>query len=466
MASRKIVAFFALVSTLAAADFASRFAEMREAPTDELYALAFALPKGGDLHNHLSLSFFPEMVYRAATDPARTHNNEYFTRVSIQNCAGAPPQTLLYRTIQRSTYAKLSDCEKEEYKPLAGLSQRLKEEWLSAMRIDRPGEGRNEFFEVIVPRYGDLMRSPYLLPDLLVEKMKMARAEGVRYIETQAQPVFVDAEGTRLPVADALRILRERLQQPDAVATGVTVRFQYVAIRFARDAERQIEQAYALVDGNRDFWVGINIAGREDNDQGYALRFLDVFRRMRRMYSGIPLSLHGGEKDSPGHEVRDTLLLGASRIGHGVNLISDPDTMLLMRNGRNLVEVSLVSNQLLEYTPDVTRHPFPEYLRFGIPVCLNTDDPGVWDSNMTDEYYTALKNFRLTWPEVVQIGRNSLVYSFVQPEIKERLLSDYDAAVRAFEAEYGQGDWHTKLRAVRPVTSGYATRTLGVTANR
>ena len=119
-----------------------------------------------------------------------------------------------------------------------------------------------------------------------------------------------------------------------------------------------------------------------------------TYRKMRRTYSDIPLSIHAGEKDSPGHEVRDTLLLGATRIGHGVNLITDPDTMLLMRNSGYLVEINLISNRLLEYMPDLSKHPFPEYLRFGIPVCLNTDDRGSWDSNMTDEYYTAVTNFQ------------------------------------------------------------------------
>lgn len=50
------------------------------------------------------------------------------------------------------------------------------------------------------------------------------------------------------------------------------------------------------------------MAGREDNDKGYALRFLETFRKLRRTYSGIGLSIHGGEVDSPGSQVRDTLL--------------------------------------------------------------------------------------------------------------------------------------------------------------
>ena len=180
---------------------------------------------------------------------------------------------------------------------------------------------------------------------------------------------------------------------------------------------------------------------------------------MRRQYSDIPLSIHAGEKDSPGHEVRDTLLLGASRIGHGVNLITDPDTMLLMRNNRYLVEINLVSNHLLEYTPDIALHPFPEYLRFGIPVCLNTDDRGSWDSNMTDEYYTAVTTFHLTWNEIVALGRNSLAYSFAEPPLKEKMLRDYDAAVIAFETKYDSKDWREALEKVKPLLSGYAKRT-------
>ncbi|MEJ1972057.1 MAG: hypothetical protein WDM96_06160 [Lacunisphaera sp.] len=61
-----------------------------------------------------------------------------------------------------------------------------------------------------------------------------------------------------------------------------------------------------------------------------------------------------------------------------------------------LVEINLISNRLLEYTPDLAKHPFPEYLRTGIPVCLNTDDRGMWDSNLTDEYYTAVTTFNLS----------------------------------------------------------------------
>jgi len=58
--------------------------------------------------------------------------------------------------------------------------------------------------------------------------------------------------------------------------------------------------------------------------------------------------------------------LGADRIGHGVNLLGDPQTLLLMRHNHYLIEINLISNLLLEYIDDFKEHPFPEYLRTGL----------------------------------------------------------------------------------------------------
>ena len=452
-----------LVWPLTAAGFSSPFDTIRESSSPaELYAFLSALPKGGDLHHHNGLSIYASVWYAAATSPKTLQRNAFYTMTQLGNCPDTPdPDTQpRFYTIQRSHFEHLSACRQSLYQPLAALTPTLRAAWISSLVLDKSSEGRDEFFERIVPRFGDLSRDPWLLADAMVENMRLFGAEGVRYIEAQtAIGNFIDAAGKPIAPEDANRILCDRLSEPDAIATGVTMRFQAVLIRFAPDAEQRLETLYAWVAAHRAQWVGINMAGREDNDKGYALRFLPTYRKMRRQYSDIPLSVHAGEKDSPGHEVRDTLLLGASRIGHGVNLITDPDTMLLMRNNRYLVEINLVSNHLLEYTPDTALHPFPEYLRFGIPVCLNTDDRGSWDSNMTDEYYTAVTTFHLTWDEIVALGRNSLAYSFADQPLKDKMLRDYDAAIIAFKTRYDSKDWRETLKQVKPLLSGYAKRT-------
>jgi len=443
--------------------FAAGFEQIKKTATKEqLYTLLYDLPKGGDLHNHFGLSNFAQSWYDAATDLKRTHGNEFYTLTSFRNCPDATSPLLRFKTIQRSTYFKLSECGRSEYEPLEKLAPNVRREWLSAMILDREGEGRDEFFEVIIKRLGDLLRDPYLAMDLMSLNLKRYAGQGLRYLETQASPNFQDQDGNPIASERAVQFFRDRLSQPDVTATGMNVRFLLTILRFAPNAEENLRKAYDFVDGHRDLWVGINMAGREDNDKGYALRFLDTFREMRRTHSDIQLSIHAGEKDSPGHEVRDTLLLGATRIGHGVNLITDPDTMLLMRNGKALVEINLVSNRLLEYTPDLAKHPFPEYLRTGIPVCLNTDDPGVWNSDIVDDYYLAVTNYNLSWQELVVLGRNSLTYSFAPQDVKQGMLASYERAVDMFEKKYGGQDWAAVLKTVKPSTSGYARQTLGL----
>jgi adenosine deaminase CECR1 len=451
-------------TAVGAGNFAQRFEEIKHsaAPT-ELYTFLYALPKGGDLHNHLGGAIRSEWWYDVATDPARNGGDFFYTRVRFNAGPAAGAPVVLYRTIRRYAFDRLPAAEQGDYVRLDRLSPEQKQDWLSSLRLDRPGEGREEFFTWIWPRTGQMHENLSVVAGVMIETMKAYGAEGVRYLETQLGAMeYIDNDGRAMPVEQSVDFMRRRLAQPDAVATGVTVRFQCVILRFAPNAEEKLAQVYAFADAHRDLWVGLNMAGIEENGKGYPLRFLDKFRELRRRYPALPLSIHAGEMDGPDSHIRDTLLLGASRIGHGINLVQDPETLLLLQQTRRvLIEINLISNKLLQYTPDLTKHPFPEYLRTGVPVCLNTDDRGMWDSNMTDEYYTAVTTFNLSWEELVQLGRNSLAYSFVQPDVKAALLANYERAVTEFEAHFLPADSLKQLGGVKPVTYGYAKRTWG-----
>jgi adenosine deaminase CECR1 len=109
---------------------------------------------------------------------------------------------------------------------------------------------------------------------------------------------------------------------------------------------------------------------------------------------------------------------------------------------------------LLEYVKDYSQHPFPEYLRTGIPVALSTDDRGMWDSNLTDEYFVAVKEFNLSWSEVVQLGRNSLKHSFVDEPAKQKLLEAYEKRVAAFAAGFQKKSWGS-LAGIKPVSYSF-----------
>jgi adenosine deaminase CECR1 len=443
-------------------DFTARWEVIKaEASPEQLYRLLYDLPKGGDLHNHFDGSFIPELLYQAATDPERNGGAEFHTRTKILNCDPQPLPLIYFINITRATLDSLPSCVQGEFEPLTGLSPDLQAKWASSLKLDLAGEGRDEFFERHWTRLGQIVTIDMKLA-LLVENMQLFGSEGVSYLEYQLTPFDVtDAHGNSIHPDAVVDRIRERLRQPDALATGVTVRLQIASLRFTPDAEEKVRRNYAFVDRHRDLYVGVNLVGREDNQKGFPLRFQDVFREMRRQYSGIGISLHAGEADDRDTAIRDSLLLGATRIGHGLNLIRDPDTLLLMRNGPYLVEINLISNRLLNYTPDLALHPFPEYLRLGVPVCLNTDDRGMWDSTMTDEYYSAVTTFGLTWPEIVQLGENSLTYAFAEDDVKTRLIEDYRRGMADFEDRYLSVDSLKRLERIQPIAFGYAKRNWG-----
>jgi len=438
----KTAVLVSLLLTLHAPDAAPDWFEDLKAngSAEDLYRTLYYMPKGGDLHNHLSGAGFAEWWYELAL-AEKSRGYYYYTKVRINNCReygsnafAWPPYYLMFSNIMEISYKQLSDCEKSEYKRLEDLDENEKSAWMNSIQLDKPHEGREEFFQTHWQRLNALLVNPWLQAGLMARNIKAFSDEGVSYLELQVDVRGArNADGSFISSNDTSTILRERLQQKDLADTGMTVRFQLVLLRFTPDAEEQLRMLYQFVYDNNDLYVGVNMVGREDNDKGHPRRFLPTLRELRRQYGGVRLAIHAGEVDEPNTHVRETLLLGADRIGHGLNLITDDDMMRLMRHGPYLVEINLISNLLLGYVEDYAQHPFPEYLRTGIPVALSTDDRGMWDSTLTDEFFVAVSEFNLSWDEVKLLSRNSLAHAFVAPEVKQELLDKYDARIARFE---------------------------------
>ena len=464
---KRVLAALLLLPVLAGAaenDWFERFKD--EADDRTLLRFLHAMPKGGDLHMHLGGSNHPEWILEIATDAERW-GYRFRTRTRIGNCRSPAEATrdrmLLFRTISEHSWQQLGRCERAEYERLEDLDAETRAAWMNALRLDRPTEGRDEFFDRHWARIGEIGWSPEIMAETLVRNMKAFGDDGALYLEPAISVEgFRTPEGAPIDPERVVEILRARLAEPDAQATGVTVRFELAVIRFLADAEADLRFRYAFVAAHDDF-VSVDLVGREDDDKGYPLRFLETFRELRRTHGDVALSIHGGEVDEPNDHVRDTLLLGADRIGHGVNLIHDADTMLLMKGGPWMVEINLVSNLLLEYVSDYDEHPFPEYLRFGIPVALSTDDRGMWDSTLSDEFFVAVREFDVSWEEIKLLSRNSLRHAFVEPETKARLLTEYERRIAAFEREFREGGI-AAVETTPPQYRGFLCRRYGVCA--
>jgi hypothetical protein len=59
------------------------------------------------------------------------------------------------------------------------------------------------------------------------------------------------------------------------------------------------------------------------------------------------------------------------------------------------------------------QHPFATYRRFGVPVALSTDDPGIERIDLIHEYVRAVADHALAYADLKQLVRNSIEYSFL-----------------------------------------------------
>ena len=183
---------FLIVLLLPLVANADWFDEIRDGDDREaLYRTLYYMPKGGDLHNHLSGAVFSEWWYELAL-AEQERGYEYYTKVRIDNCRdfggnafARAPYLLLFRNISALEYAQLDECEQGEYKPLADLDDREKLAWMNSIRLDKPWEGRDEFFQTHWQRLNAIGRNPWLQAETLVKNLQAYAAEGVVYVEYQ-----------------------------------------------------------------------------------------------------------------------------------------------------------------------------------------------------------------------------------------------------------------------------------------
>ena len=117
-------------------------------------------------------------------------------------------------------------------------------------------------------------------------------------------------------------------------------------------------------------------------------KFAAVFRLVREEgFASVP---HAGEVVGP-ESVRGALdALQADRIRHGIRAVEDPALMEELAERRVVLDVTPVSNLRTGVVKTLAEHPLPELVAAGIPCTVSTDDPEMFDTDLTREYEAVL----------------------------------------------------------------------------
>jgi hypothetical protein len=401
-----------------------------------LYAFLRQIPKGGDLHSHLSGAVYAESMIRWAAEDGLCIDQKTLeaTRPPCDALTGRPEakqaftDTVLYRStvdawsMRNWQYSGQSGHDHffDTFQKFDLATKKRRGEMLAEV-AGRAAAGRVSYLELMFTpeggSVGALAARTGWDDDFSIMRSKLL-AQGMKDILVTVKNEMDRAE----------KVMRQQLKcgdQPDP-GCGVAVRYLYQVLRgMPREVVfAQMLAGFELFSADPRF-VGLNLVMPEDayvpmTDFPVQMRMLDYFHSV---YPQAKLTLHAGEL-APGmvppeglrFHIRDSVKTAhAKRIGHGVAVLYEEgcfDLLREMARRQILVEIMLTSNDVILGVKG-KEHPLKTYIRSGVPVALATDDEGVSRSEMTQEYQRAVADQGLGYLQLKRMARNSLEYAFI-----------------------------------------------------
>jgi hypothetical protein len=401
------------------------------------------MPKGGDIHSHLSGAVYAEnyLKWAAADGYCVDPSNKALIEPSAcsQDPKYFPAAELFNRT---DIYDALVDRLSTRNLPFAKQS------------------GHDRFFEAF-GSFSAISSAPSRQGDMVAEVANRAASQHISYLElmltvqgsevrqlgrkvgwngnfAQMRQQLLDRGLIDLVTKGRQDFTNIELQANKAMGCntasaqpgcGVTIRYLQQTTRTKPPAEVFAQFVYAFELAKVDSHVvGINLVAPEDHPvalRDYTLQ-MEMLKFLHTQAPATKISLHAGElklglvppNDLRSH-IRQAVDIGkAKRIGHGVDVLDEDNPFELMAQMQQrgiLVEICPTSNEVILNVKG-EEHPFRQYLAAGVPLTIASDDEGVSRSNLSNEYLLVSQRYGLGYKDLKRLVRNSLEYSFLKGE--------------------------------------------------
>jgi adenosine deaminase len=416
---------------------ARHFESIRKSPP-QLFAFLLQMPKGGDLHNHLSGSIYAEsyVQWAASKGLCVTQGTMALSDPPCNQTTGQVPATNALSNAE--LYRQLLDSWSMRYWQFSGQN------------------GHDHFFDA----FGKFGAATYgQTAQMLAEVSSRAARGHVLYLELMLTPDGVMStqigrqvgwdgnfestlgklkrNGIESAAVAGVKALRDAEAEKDRLLKcgtpqadpGCSVTIRYIS-QVSRGAASgpvfaQMVTGFALANDPNSKVVALNLVQPEDwlaSMQNFTLQ-MEMLNFLHPLYPKAHITLHAGEL-APGmvppeglsFHIRQSVMKGhAERIGHGVSIMHEDDPYgLLQQLARQniMVEICLTSNEII-LGLSKEQLPLTTYIQYGVPVALATDDEGVSRSEISREYLKAAEEQGLGYIQLKTMARTSLQYAFL-----------------------------------------------------
>jgi adenosine deaminase len=439
------------------------------------------MPKGGDLHNHLTGSVYAETYFQFALSKGMYLNTAtyrlYPTRASIPsglktvvqlsptmaNFLSVYMDCLNAWSVRNFTYLQRNFASDEfffgSFGLFGGASSALTgddyKDFVTMMlkELRNRAEAENVLYlEVMLtsPPSVKLEGGNAGLNAELEEAIAKRDEPSFNKLLEQIYSAWEGDEAMQAGIGKYISFITDVHNAAKAAVPGVTSRYLAYASRNKEPLQvfSQLYEGFKATEQS-PLIVGVNIVSAENGET--SLRdywgHMRMFAFLKKKMGDVKTSLHAGEltiglvppEDLKNHISEAVNVADADRIGHGVDIAFETDaekTLRTMAQKKVAVEINLTSNEFILGVKG-SGHPLMLYHDSGVPIVLSTDDPGILRTNLSEQYALAAMRYpKLTYADFKQFSMNSITYSFLPDDLKQNLLATLEQRFTEFEKDW------------------------------
>lgn len=268
------------------------------------------------------------------------------------------------------------------------------------------------------------IRSPEDIEFIAREFLRGQATQRILHSEATFTPFTHYSSDRRIPFEDQIAALG-RARDWAARELKISVGWVLDIVRNVRPIAHGLTVADWAISGMDRGVVALGLGGIEAGNPPEL--FQEAFDRARA--AGLPAVPHAGEIAGAESIWGALRTLKAQRIGHGVRCLEDPELVAELRDRQIPLEVCPTSNVCLGVAPSLAEHPLPRLLDEGLYITINSDDPPMFNTTLTDEYVRAAQILGCGAETIEQLAINavraSLLPEAARVEMERRFHEEF-----------------------------------------
>ena len=261
-----------------------------------------------------------------------------------------------------------------------------------------------------------ILSSEEILTRLTREAIEDAVGEGIKILELRYAPTFIQGGHEHLSFNQIHCAILKGIEQCASlpIAVGLIATIQRIL------SLKHAENVCDFVIDHKKTFIGVDLA---DNEVGFdCVPFAPVFMRAKK--AGLNVTIHAGEApaSSAGQSVIDAVeKLGATRIGHGLQIVHETRAIEFVKKNKIVLELCPTSNYLTNAIQTLSEHPFRKLMELGVLTTLNSDDPGIFDIDLVNEYKVLSELHRFSTKDFDHVNDIAASASFIPLAQKQKV---------------------------------------------